>query len=57
MSVGSTHNTKAIKNKKMGTYAVNMDGWLICKLTVPQQKIESKTNMQFSWFTGLISSF
>jgi hypothetical protein len=46
MSVGSTRNTKAIK-KKMGTYAVNIYGWLMCKLTVPQRTIESKTNMQY----------
>ena len=44
MRVGSTRNTKAIK-KKMGTYAVNIYGWLICKLNVPQRTIESKTNM------------
>jgi hypothetical protein len=34
-------------NQKMGTYAVNIYGWLICKLTVPQLTIESKTNMQY----------
>ena len=47
MRVGSTRNTKAIKNKRMGTYAVNIYGWLMCKLTVPQRTIESKTNMQY----------
>jgi hypothetical protein len=26
----------------MGTYAVNIYGWLICKLSVPQRTIESK---------------
>jgi hypothetical protein len=31
----------------MGTYAVNMYWWLMCKLTVPQRTIESKTNMQY----------
>ena len=29
------------------TYAVNIYGWLMCKLTVPQRIIESKTNMQY----------
>ena len=33
--------------KKMGTYAVHMYVWLICKLTVPQRTIESKANMQY----------
>ena len=47
MRVGSTRNTKAIKKTKLGTYAVNIYGWLICKLTVPQRTIESKTNMQY----------
>jgi hypothetical protein len=27
---------KSNKKQKMGTYAVNIYGWLICKLTVPQ---------------------
>jgi hypothetical protein len=31
----------------MGTYAVNIYGWLMCKLTVTQRTIESKTNMQY----------
>ena len=31
----------------MGTYAVNIYGWLMCKLTVQQRTIESKTNMQY----------
>jgi hypothetical protein len=30
-------NTK----QKMGTYAVNIYGWLMCKLTAPQRTIES----------------
>ena len=47
MRVGSTRNTKAIKKQKLGTYAVNIYGWLICKLTVPQRTIESKSNMQY----------
>ena len=47
MRVGSTRNTKAIKKQKMGTYAVNIYGWRMCKLTVPQRTIESKTNMQY----------
>ena len=47
MRVGSKRNTKAIKKQKMGTYAVNINGWLICKLTVQQRTIESKTNMQY----------
>ena len=43
MKVGSIRNTKAIKTK-MGTYAVNIYGWLICKLTVPQRtKREKRT--------------
>ena len=33
--------------QKMGTYAVNIYGWLMWKLTVPQRTIESKTNMQY----------
>ncbi len=42
-------NTQYKRNKKqkMGTYAVNIYGWLICKLTVQQRTIESKTNMQY----------
>jgi hypothetical protein len=31
----------------MGTYAGNIHGWLICKLSVAQRTIESKTNMQY----------
>jgi hypothetical protein len=31
----------------MGTYAVNIYRSLMCKLTVPQRTIESKTNMQY----------
>jgi len=46
MRLGSVSNTKEIKNKKKETYAVNIDEWLICKLTVPQRTIESKTKMQ-----------
>ncbi len=38
---------KSNKKQKMGTYAVNIYGWLMCKLTVPQRTIESKTNMQY----------
>ena len=47
MRVVSTRNTKANKKQTMGTYAVNIYGWLICKLTVPQRTIESKTSMQY----------
>ena len=47
MRVSSTLNTKAIKKQKMGTYAVNIYGWLMCKLTVQQRTIECKTNMQY----------
>ena len=48
MRVRSTGNTKTIKKKQtMGTYAFNIYGWLICKLTVAQRTIESKTNMQY----------
>jgi hypothetical protein len=38
---------KGNKKQKMGTYAVNIYGWLICKLTIPQRTIESKANMQY----------
>ena len=38
---------KSNKKQKMGTYAVNIYGCLMCKLTVPQRTIESKTNMQY----------
>ena len=38
---------KSNKKQKMGTYVVNIYGWLMCKLTVPQRTIESKTNMQY----------
>ena len=38
---------KSNKKQKMGTYAVNIHGWLMCKLTVTQRTIESKTNMQY----------
>jgi len=37
---------KSNKKQKKETYAVNIYEWLICKLTVPQRTIESKTNMQ-----------
>ena len=43
---GANTQYKSNKNQKMGTYAVNINGWLICKLTVPQRTISSKTNMQ-----------
>ena len=38
---------KSNKKQKMGTYAINIYGWLMCKLTLPQPTIESKTNMQY----------
>ena len=38
---------KSNKKQKMGTYAVIIYGWLMCKLTVPQRTIERKTNMQY----------
>jgi hypothetical protein len=38
---------KSNKKQKVGTYAVNIYGWLMCKLTVTQRTIESKTNMQY----------
>jgi hypothetical protein len=38
---------KSNKKHKKGTYAVNIYGWLMCKLTVTQRTIESKTNMQY----------
>jgi hypothetical protein len=34
-------------NAIMKHYAVNIYGWLMCKLTVTQRTIESKTNMQY----------
>jgi hypothetical protein len=42
-------NTKYKSNKKTkyANLCVNIYGWLICKLTVPQWTIESKTNMQY----------
>ena len=30
---------KSNKKQKMGTYAANIYGWLMCKLTVPQRTI------------------
>jgi hypothetical protein len=38
---------KSNRKQKMRTYTVNIYGWLMCKLTVPQRTIESKTNMQY----------
>ena len=38
---------KSNKKQKMGTYAVNIYGWLMGKLIVPQRTIESKPNMQY----------
>jgi hypothetical protein len=38
---------KSNKKQKMGTYVVNIYGWLMCKLTVLQRTIESKTSMQY----------
>ena len=38
---------KSNNKQKMGTYAVNIYGWLMCKVTVPQRTIKSKTNMQY----------
>ena len=38
---------KSNKKQKMGTYAVNLYGWLMYKLAVPQRTIESKMNMQY----------
>ena len=47
MWVGSTRNTKAIKNKRWEHMRlIFMDG-LMCKLTVAQRTIKSKTNMQY----------
>ena len=42
-------NTQYKRNKKqkIGTYPVNIYGWLMCKLIVQQRTIESKTNMQY----------
>jgi hypothetical protein len=34
---------KSNKKQKMGTYAVNIYGWLMCKLTVPK-RINRKQN-------------
>jgi hypothetical protein len=44
---GVNKQYKSNKKQKMGTYAVNIYGWLMCKLTVAQRTIESKTNMQY----------
>ena len=44
---GVNTQNKSNKKQKMRTYAVNSYGWLMCKLTVPQRTIESKTNMQY----------
>ena len=44
---GVNSQYKSNKKQKMGTYAVNIYGWIMCKLTVPQRTIESKTNMQY----------
>ena len=38
---------KSNRKQKMGTYAVNIYGWLMYKLTVPQRTVESKPNMQY----------
>jgi hypothetical protein len=39
---------KSNKKQKMGTYVVNIYGWLIWKLTVPQRTLENKTNMHLN---------
>ena len=44
---GANTQYKSNKKQKMGTYAVNIYGWLMCNLTVTQRTIESKTNMQY----------
>ena len=46
MGVWSTAIQKQYKTND-GNLCVNIYGWLICKLTVPQRAIESKTNMQY----------
>ena len=33
---------KSNKKQKMGTYAVNIYGWLMCKLTVPKEQYKVK---------------
>ena len=38
---------KSNNKQKMGTYAVNIYGMLICKHAVPYRTIEDKTNMQY----------
>ena len=38
---------KSNKKQKMETYAVNIYGWLMCKVTVSQRTIKIKTNMQY----------
>jgi hypothetical protein len=43
---GVNRHYKSNKKQTIGTYAFNIYGWLICKPTVPQRTIESKTNMQ-----------
>ena len=48
---------KSNKKQKMGTYAVNLSGWPMCKLAVPQLTIESKTNMQYIFkIIGILQS-
>ena len=37
---------KSNKKQKMGTYAVNIYGWIMCKLTVPQRTISRKGDNQ-----------
>ena len=36
---------KSNTTQRMETYAVNIYGWLMCKLTLTQRTIEMKTNM------------
>ena len=48
---GVNTHYKSNKKQKMGTYRVNIYGWLICKLTVPQRTRASKTKMQYIFKT------
>jgi hypothetical protein len=50
------YSVNAIMKHIVGTYAVNIYGWIMCKFTVPQRTIESKTNMQYIFKIILINT-
>jgi hypothetical protein len=41
---------KSNKKQKMGTYAVNIYGWLMCKLTVTQRTMNLFVYIQFLFY-------